>query len=37
MPDRSTAGYWREFKEHPELYKTDFENESVAIFSRKTG
>jgi uncharacterized membrane protein len=37
MPDRSTAGYWHGFKEHPELYKTAFENESVVIFSRKSG
>jgi hypothetical protein len=35
MPDRPTVGYWRGFKEHPDLYRTAFENESVLIVERR--
>jgi len=35
MPDRPTVGYWRGFKEHPGLYRTVFENESVLIVERR--
>lgn len=35
MPDRPTVGYWRGFKERPDLYRTVFENESVLIVERR--
>jgi hypothetical protein len=35
MPDRPTVGYWRGFKEHPDLYRTVFENEEVLIVERR--
>jgi hypothetical protein len=31
MPDRPTVDYWKDFKAHPNLYRTTFENEDVLI------
>jgi hypothetical protein len=31
MPDRPTVDYWKDFKAHPNLYRTAFENEDVLI------
>ena len=31
MPDRVIVPYWRDFADHPDLYRTVFENEDVLI------
>ncbi len=35
MPDRPTEDYWLDFKSHPKLYRTDFENSDVLIVERR--
>ncbi|HET7272904.1 MAG TPA: hypothetical protein VFI90_17660 [Rubrobacter sp.] len=35
MPDRPTQDYWLSFKNHPDLYRTDFENRDVLIVERR--
>jgi hypothetical protein len=35
MPDRPTIDYWKNFKTHPNLYQTVFENEDVLIVARR--
>jgi hypothetical protein len=35
MPDRPTIDYWKNFKAHPNLYRTVFENEDVLIVVRR--
>ena len=35
LPDRPTIDYWKNFKAHPNLYRTVFENEDVLIVVRR--
>ncbi len=35
MPDRQTQDYWLSFKDHPDLYRTGFENSDVLILERR--
>jgi hypothetical protein len=35
MPDRPTQEYWISFKNRPDLYRTNFENEDVLIVERR--
>jgi hypothetical protein len=37
MPDRPTIDYWKNFKAHPDLYRTVFENKDVLIVTRRAG
>lgn len=35
MPDRPIVDYWRAFEEHPDLYRTAFENHDVLIVTHR--
>ena len=35
MPDRRTQDYWLSFEDHPNLYRTAFENGEVLIIERR--
>jgi hypothetical protein len=35
MPDRPTQDYWSSFENHPNLYRTAFENRDVLIVERR--
>lgn len=35
MPDRPVVDYWHAFEDHPNLYRTTFENQDVLIVARR--